>query len=155
MAEIITDEGVDLIMAIFPKNGTNLATSYCGLFTGLTQTTVPAQSAVLSTYGAATFGEASYSAPYARQSIAAASWGAQGSKTIWAQTARGSTAGQVSFPAATGSYATQINGFFIADALAHGSEKGIFYSNFDDSTGIASMAIGDIIKVTPTFGLLP
>lgn len=153
MAEIVPDEGLDLILAIFPKNGTNIATLYMGLFTGLTASTVPASTALLSTYGGAAFGEAAYT-NYSRQSIAAASWGTTGAKTMWTQTGRGTTAAQVSMPAATASYSTAINGFFVANASAHGSEIGIFYSNFDDTTAVATMAIGDIVKVTPTFGLL-
>jgi hypothetical protein len=149
MAEIIPDEGLDYMLGIFPKNGTNLATSYLLLFTGATASTVPAASAVLATSTGVT--EAAYTS-YARQSIAAASWGTTGAKTVWSQSARGTTAGQVSFPAATASYATAINGFGLATASTAGI--GLFYSNFDDTTAVATMAIGDIIRVTPTFGLL-
>lgn len=149
MAEIIPDEGLDYILAIFPKNGSNLATSYLGLFTSQTASTVPAANSVLATPTGVT--EAAYTG-YARKSIAAASWGAVGAKTIWSQSTRGATAGQVSFDAATAAYATAINGFFLASASSAG--VGLFYSNFDDTTAVASLAIGDIIKVTPTFGLL-
>ena len=149
MAEVIPDEGLDYILAIFPKNGTNIATTYLGLFTSQTASTVPGASAVLATSTGVT--EAAYTS-YARQSIAAASWGATGAKTIWTQSARGTTAGQVSMPAATASYATAINGFFIATASTAG--VALMYSNFDDTTAVSSMAIGDIIRVTPTFGLL-
>lgn len=151
MSEIFPDEGLDLILGIVPKNGTNLATTYVGLFTSQTASTVPASTAVLSTYtGVAEAAPTSY----ARQSIAAASWGATGAKTIWSQSGRGTTAGQVSFPAAGAAYATAINGFFICNASGHGSEIGLFYSNFDDTTAIASLALGDIVKVTPTWGML-
>lgn len=153
MAELFPDEGLDMILAIVPMNGTNAANTYLGLFTGLTQTTVPAAAAALATYGGAAFGEAAFTS-YARQTVAAAAWGTVGAKTMWSQTGRGSTASQASFPAAGAAYATQINGFFLANASAHGSEKAYFYSNFDDSTGIASLALGDIVKVTPTWGLL-
>lgn len=149
MAEIIPDEGLDYILAIFPKNGTNIATTYMLLFTSQTASTVPAANSVLATPTGVT--EAAYTG-YARQSIAAASWGATGAKTIWTQSARGTTAGQVSFPAATATYSTAINGFGVATASTAG--VGLFYSNFDDSTSVATMAIGDIIRVTPTFGLL-
>jgi hypothetical protein len=149
VAEIVPDEGLDYILAIFPKNGSNLATSFLGLFTSQTASTVPAASAVLATPTGVT--EAAYTG-YARQSIAAASWGTIGAKTMWTQSGRGTTAGQVSFPAATAAYATAINGFFLASASTAGIA--LFYSNFDDTTAVASLAIGDIIKVTPTFGLL-
>ena len=153
MAETFTHEGIDLIMAIFPKNGTNLATTYCGLWTtGATASTVPAAATVLSTY--TTIGEAAPTS-YARQSIAAASWGAQAAGSGAASGGRQSAAGQVSFPAAGAAYATAINGFFICNALAHGSEISIFIANFDDTTAIASLALGDIVKVTPTYGMTP
>jgi hypothetical protein len=149
MAEIVPDEGLDYILAIYPKNGTNIATTYLGLFTSQTASTVPAASMVLATPTGIT--EAGYTS-YARQSIAAASWGATGAKTMWSQTGRGTTASQVSFPAATATYATAINGFFLATASTAG--VCLFASNFDDVTAVASMAINDVIKVTPTFGLL-
>lgn len=149
MAEIIPDEGLDYIISIFPKNGAGLATAYIGLFTSQTASTVPAAGMVLATPSGIT--EVNYTG-YARQAIAAASWGATGAKTMWAQTGRGTTAGQVSMPAATGAYATAINGFFIASALTAGIC--LLASNFDDLTAVATMAIGDIIRVTPTFGLL-
>jgi hypothetical protein len=149
MAELIPDEGLDYILSIFPKNGTNIATTYLGLFTSQTASTVPASTMVLATPTGIT--EAAYTG-YARQSIAAASWGTTGAKTIWTQSARGTTAGQVSFPAATASYATAINGFFGATASTAG--VCLYVSNFDDTSAVATMAIGDIIRVTPTFGLL-
>jgi hypothetical protein len=149
LAEVIPDEGLDYILAIFPKNGSNIATTYLGLFTSQTASTVPAASMVLATPTGIT--EAGYTS-YARQSIAAASWGTTGAKTIWSQSARGTTAGQVSFPAATASYSTAINGFFLATASTAGIC--LFASNFDDTTAVATMAIGDIVRCTPTFGLL-
>jgi hypothetical protein len=152
IAENFSIEGIDYLLGIFPKNGTNLPTSYVGLFTGATQTTVPGTSAVLSTFTGVA--EAAFTS-YARQSVAAASWGANAAGSGAAAGGRQTTAGQVSFPAAGASYGTQINGFLLTNALAHGSEIGIFYANFDDGTGIASLALGDIVKVTPTFGLTP
>lgn len=153
MAETFSNEGLDFIMGIFPKNGSNLATSYVLLITSGTASTLPShQTAVLANY--TTVAEAAFTS-YARQSVAAASWGAQAAGTGAASGGRQSTAGQVSFPAAGASYATAINGFGLTNASAHGSEIGIFYANFDDTTAIASLALGDIVKVTPTFGLLP
>lgn len=156
MAETFSLEGLDYIMGIFPKNGTNLATSYCGLWTGpgTASTIGTSVSATMSTYtniAEVTIGIWSY----ARQSIAAASWGGQATGTGAAAGGKMTTAGQVTFPAATASYATAINGFLLCNASGHGSEVSIFIANFDDTTAIASLAIGDIVKVTPTFGLLP
>jgi hypothetical protein len=154
VAEIIPTEGLDYVLNIFPRNGTNLATSYLCLFTGLTASTVPAQTAVLATYGAAAFGEAAFTS-YARQSIAAASWAAPGAGSGNAAGGRQSAAAQVSFPAAGAAYATAITFFGLSSVLAHGAEIGLFYADFDDTTAISSMSLGDIIKVTPTYGLLP
>jgi len=147
MAEIIPNEGLDLMLAIFPKNGTNLATSYVGLITG----TLPTATAVLSTYTGVT--EATTISNYARQSHAAAGWGSVGARTIWSQSTRGVPGTQVTFPTPASAFATPITGFLVCDALAHGSEKAIFYSDFVEGN-IASLAIGDIVKVTPEFGLL-
>ena len=150
MAEITPNEGLDIILGIWPRGGTNLTTTYLALFTGLTASTVPAQTAVLSTYGQLARGEGR-----ARQSIASASWGAPAAGSGNASGGRQSSAAQVSFPAATAAYATGITFFGLANASAHGSEAAVFYANFDDTTAVASMAIGDVIKVTPTFGILP
>jgi hypothetical protein len=149
--EIIPDEGLDYILAIFPKNGTNIATTYAGMFTSQTATTTPASTAVLATATGVT--EAGYTG-YLRVSIAAATWGATGAKTIWSQTGRGTTATQVSFPAATAPSAVALNGFFIATTSGTGTGVALMYSNWDDTTAVASLAIGDIVRLTPTFGLL-
>jgi len=131
------------------KGGTAPTNTYLGLFTSQTASTVPANTAVLSTSTGVT--EAGFTS-YARQAIAAASWGTTGAKTIWAQSTRGTTAAQVSLPAAGAVYSTAINGFLLASASTAGT--GLLYSNFDDSTAIATLALGDVVRVTPTFGLL-
>lgn len=141
MAEIFSNEGIDVIMAIFPKNGSNLANLYVGLFTSQTATTVPAATAVLATSTGIT--EATGTA-YARIAIAAASWGAQAAGS---PDGRKSTAGLVTMPTVgAGGWGT-INGFFIADALTNGHAIG--YANFDSGLAINS-SIGDIITITPT-----
>lgn len=149
MAEIFPDEGLDYILGVIPKAGTTPATLYLGLFTSQTASTVPAANMVLATPTGIT--EAGYTS-YARVAIASASWGAIGAKTSWSQTGRGTTAGQVSLPAAGAAYAVAINGFFIATALTAGIC--VYASNFDDTTAVATMAIGDVIRVTPTLTLL-
>lgn len=146
MAEVWPDEGLDYLLGIFPKNGSNLATTYLGLWTATgTASTVPATSAVLSTQTGIT--ECTYTG-YARQSIAAASWSAPGAQTINAVATRRVTGPQVTFPAATVAYATAIHGFFLATALTAGIA--IFIANFDDLTDIPNVATTDTIKVTPT-----
>jgi hypothetical protein len=140
MAEIFPDEGIDVIMAIFPKNGTNLSSLFLGLFTSQTGTTVPAANAVLSTSTGVT--EAAYTS-YARISIAAASWGAQAAGS---PDGRKTTAGQVTMPTVTGAAGTAVNGYFIADSLTTG--KAICYANFTE--GAWTPAVNDVFKVTPT-----
>lgn len=150
MAEIFPDEGLDYLLGLVPKGGTTPTTLYLGLFTSQTASTVPANTAVLSTPAGIT--EAAYTG-YARVAVASTDWGSISTQTVWSQTgARGVTAAQKSFPAATAAYATAINGFFLASASTAG--VCVFASNFSDTTAIASMAIGDVIKVTATFALL-
>lgn len=146
MAEIFVDEGLDFILSVFPKNGANSGTLYLGLFTSQTASTVPANTAVL---GATPTGitETTYT-NYARQAIAAASWGANAALTT-PVVGRKTTAAQVSFPAVGAVPGGAINGFFLASALTAGVL--IFAANFDDTTAITP-AIGDIIRVTPTLG---
>lgn len=151
MAEIIPTEGLDYLISVILKNGGSPANLYLGLFTSQTASTVPAASAVLDTETGVA--EATYTS-YARVAVPVADWGATGDKTIWTQSARGSTAAQKSFPAAGAAYATAINGFFLATTSAVSTGVGVFYSNFDDTTAIASLALGDIIRITPTFGLI-
>jgi len=140
MAEIFVDEGLDVIMAIFPKNGSNLATLYVGLFTSQTGSTVPASNAVLATSTGVT--EAAYTS-YARQLIAAASWGAQAAGS---PDGRKTAGPQVTFPTVTGGAGTAVNGGFIADAATNG--HAICYFNFAE--GAWTPAVNDSFKVTPT-----
>lgn len=143
MAEIYPDVGLDYILAIFPKNGAGIATTYIGLFTSQTNNTCPNRDA---TGGITPAGwvEAVGTA-YARQSIASASWGANadngnGRKTI---------AGQVTFPTVgAGGWGTA-NGFFIATHVSsQAGDTPIFFANFDDLTAV-TLNVNDVIKVTP------
>lgn len=141
MAEIFPDEGLDVILGVIPKGGTTPATLWMGLFTSQTASTVPAANAVLSTSTGVT--EATGTG-YARQTIAAGSWGAQAAATGGRKT----TAGQVTFPTVgAGGWGT-ITGFFVANAATAGTA--LFYANFDDTTAIVTSA-NDVIKVTPTW----
>lgn len=143
MAEIYVDEGLDKILGIVPKNGTNLASTYIGLFTGLTGSTVPARTA---TGGAAPAGWTEVTGTsYARQAIAAGSWGSPSTNG----NGRKIAAGQVTFPTAGGAW-TRADGFFIATNSASGAgDVLIYFSNFDDTTSV-TLASGDAVKVTPT-----
>jgi hypothetical protein len=153
MAEICPNEGLDHLLGIFPKNGTNLATTYLFLFKGGTASTVPATTATIGTMGG-TFAEVTTTdyPGYARVAVAAADWGTPGADTIWSQAVRAVTAAQKSFAAATAAAtpSAAINGFGLATASTAG--LALYYSNFDDTTGISSLALGDIIRVTPKYG---
>lgn len=138
MAEIWPDAGLDLVLAIFPKNGTNVATTWLALFTPFTASTVGSAAQGASTDYTEPSGNA-----YARQSIAAASWGAIAAGTGGRKT----TAAQVTFPTATGSWGT-VNGFWLANAVS-GAATVWFAANFDDVTAVP-IQTNDIIKVTPT-----
>jgi len=139
MAEIYPDEGLDIILEIFPRGGTNLTTTYLALFTSFTPTTVGTSTQAADTYTEPNFGA------YARQSIAAASWGAIAAGTGGRKT----TAAQVTFPTALSNSSSATNGFWLANQLSATSDKCIFAANFDDGTAV-TVNTNDIIKVTPT-----
>ena len=140
MAEIYPNEGLDAIMAIFPKAGSVLANLYLGFFTSQTPSTVPAATAVLATATGVT--EATGTG-YARTAIPAANWGAQAAGS---PDGRKTTASAVTTPTVgAGGWGT-VNGFFLADALTNG--HAIFYANFDSGLAIPTSA-GDVITVTP------
>lgn len=147
MADIFPDEGLDWILGVVPKGGTAPANLYMLLFQGFTGSTVPGSTAVLATHTGVT--EPSFTG-YGRVTCAAAIWGTAAADTIWTVACRRVTGSQQTFPTATGTQATAIDGFGFASASSGG--VGIYYSNFDDTTSIPSVAIGDVIKVTPKFG---
>lgn len=134
MAEIFPDEGLDAILGIFPKGGTYTSPLQLALFTSQSASTV-----ITSGQTIANITETTYTS-YARQALAAATWGAQGAGTG----GRKSTYPQVTFPTVGATGAT-INGFYITN---NGVTVAICQANFDD--GLASvLATNDIIKVTP------
>lgn len=151
--EIIPNEGLDYWLNIMLKAGTPPANTYLLLWEGATASTTPAATAVLATQTGVA--ESNYTG-YARQAVAVADWGAVGAKTVWGDaTVRGMTASQKSFPAATAAYATAINGFGLGSTTGRATGIGLLYSNFDDTTAVASLGIGDVIRITPTYGLAP
>lgn len=154
MAEIIPNEGLDLLLGYCPRVTTAVPTTlYLILCTGATQSTVPAGTAVLSTFTGVA--EAAYTG-YLRMAILNSSWGAQAAGSGNAAGGRQTSAAQVAFPACTTTpYVTAITFFGLTNLSSHGTEIGIYYANFDDLLSVATMAVGDVIKVTPTFGLLP
>lgn len=148
MAEIFPNEGLDYLLGIVPKGGTSPTTLYLGLFTSQTASTVLTAAQTL----VSNITEAAFSG-YTRIAVASTDWGSAGSQSIWSQTVEAVTASQKSFPACTGTSATAINGFFLSSTSVVSAGICIFASNFSDSTAVASLALGDIIKVTPSFGL--
>jgi len=136
MAEIWPDEGLDIALGYFPKNGTLPANTWIALFTTFTASTVGTNTSTRGDYTEPAGGA------YARQTISSASWGAQAAATAGRKT----TAGQVTFPTATAAWNT-INGFWIANSITTGSVY--FAANFDDVTAV-NIQSNDVIKVTPT-----
>lgn len=145
MAEIFVDEGLDLIINTFLKNGTPPASLYVGLFTSQTATTVPARTA---TGGASPVGFTEMTASsgsYARQAIAAASWGAPATDG----SGRASAGPQVDFTGFVS--AANANGYFIATQSAPGaSDKILHFANFNSGLARGLAATTDHIQVTPT-----
>ena len=143
MTEIFVDEGLDASLGVFPRGGTNITTLYLGLFTSQTPSTVPARTAV---GGAVPSGwTEAVGTAYARQAIAAASWGAPATNGNGRRVA----AGQVTMPTVGAAGWGTINGFFIATNPSSGAgDKIIYFSNFDDGLAIIA-GENDVIKVTP------
>lgn len=141
MAEIVPNEGLDVILGQFPGAATRLSTTYVGLFTNFTAATVMGQTQTMANVTEAAF------TGYARQALAAATWGAPAAGAV----GRKVTYPQITFPTA-GSGPTTVNGFFVADALTAG--KVIYMANFDDVTA-RTLASGDIIRVTPALEFQP
>ncbi len=142
MAEIYPDEGLDVILAIFPKGGATLAVAsqFVGLWTSFTASTVGAYNNTRTDYAETNYGS------YARTVIP--SWGSPADGDIGgAHTGRKVVAGQVTMPTATSNGAAAINGFGLYDASTLGHV--LFAANFDDTTAV-TMNTNDIIKVTPT-----
>lgn len=138
MAEIWPDEGLDLVLAVFPKNGTNAASTYIGLFTAFTASTVGTSGQTRADYTQVSGGA------YAHQTIAAASWGA----TAAGSGGRKTTAGQVTFPTATAVWGT-VNGFMVLNTSTAAAGSVYMAANFDDTTAV-TINTNDVIKVTPT-----
>lgn len=136
MAEIWPDEGIDIVLSIFPKAAQPPANTWVAVFSSWSATTV----------GTNTDTRANYPEPsggaYARQTISSASWGAASAATGGRKT----TAGQVTFATATAAWNT-VNGFTLANALTTGSLY--FAANFDDTTAV-NIQSNDVIKITPT-----
>lgn len=139
MPEIFPDEGVDILLEIFPRGGANLTTTYLALFTAFTSTTVGTPGQTADAYTEPSGGS------YARVAVAAADWGVIAAGTGGRKT----TAAQKTFPTATANWGT-VNGFWLANQASAAGDKCIFATNWDDLAAIA-VPSGQVVKVTPTF----
>lgn len=138
MAEIWPDEGLDIVLEIFPRGGTNLTQTFLTLFTSFSASTVGTAGQLADAYTEPSGGA------FARQTITSGQWGAIAAGTGGRKT----TAAQITFPTATAVWGT-INGFWLANQLSASGDKAVFAANFDDTTAV-TINTNDIIKVTPT-----
>ena len=139
MAHTFTNTGLSALLGIWPRNNTNDAVTYVGLFGSQTSGTVPSRTA----YGGAAPGGWVEAPGVVRQVISAAQWG------VGAVNGNGYkiTGIQVTFPTATGTYSA--NGFFLASKdSSQAGDIPYFYANFDDLT-MLTVNSGDVVKVTP------
>lgn len=145
MASMFPDTGLDNVIGQFPKDVTRITTTYLGLFTSQTASTV-----ITHTQTGSNITETTYTS-YARQALATATWGAlaEYSTTL----GRVTTYPQVTFPTVGATGAT-VNGFTIVTTnAAPGATNLVAQANFDDVTAVV-LATNDIIKVTPSYALL-
>lgn len=138
------DEGLDVVLGQFPKNDTRLTTEYLCLFSSQTASTVITHAQTM-----ADITESAWT-NYARQALATATWGALAERPT--NVGRQTTYPQITFPTVGASGGT-VNGFFISDILSTTGDKAVGQANFDDGLAVV-LATNDIIKVTPTYGIL-
>jgi hypothetical protein len=142
MAQMCPDEGLDFILGQFPFNTAKYTSPLnLALFTSQTATTV-----ITHAQAFANITETTYTS-YARQSLAAATWGAIAERPT--NLGRQQTYPQITFPTVGASGAT-INGFYVTN---NGHTVCIGQANFDDLTAVVLLT-NDVIKVTPTFAYL-
>ena len=142
MAQMMPDEGLDIVLGQIPKDTAKYTSPMnLALFTSQTASTVITHAQTI-----ANITETVYT-NYARQSLAAATWGAVAERPT--NLGRQSTYPQVTFPTCGATGAT-INGFYITN---NGHTICLGQANFDDVTAVV-LATNDIIKVTPTWAYL-
>lgn len=142
MAQMLPDEGLDIILGQFPKDTAKYTSplNLC-LFTSQTASTVITHAQTF-----ANITETTYTS-YARQSLAAATWGAVAERPT--NVGRQSTYPQITFPTVGATGAT-INGFHITN---NANTIVIGQANFDDVTAVVLLT-NDILKCTPTIAYL-
>jgi hypothetical protein len=145
MAEILPDEGLDLILGQFPKNDTRITTVSLCLFKSQSSTTVITGSQVVSAITETTY------TSYARQALATASWAAQGATAPSTDGRKTTYGSQISFPPC-GATGDTVNGLFVGwDTGAGGvatPTKCVGQANFDDLSSV-TLVTNDVLKVTP------
>ena len=143
MAQMCPDEGLDLWLGQFPLSTAKYTSplNLC-LFTSQTATTVITHAQTFANITETTYTN------YARQSLAAATWGALAERPT--NLGRQTTYPQVTFPTVGATGAT-INGFYITNNANTVLFPG--QANFDDLTAVV-LNTNDVIKVTPTIALL-
>lgn len=149
MAEILPDEGLDLLLGQVPKNDTRITTYSLCLFKSQTSTTTITGGQTISAIT-----ETTYSS-YARQALATASWAAQGATSPSTDGRKVAYGSQISFPA-VGATGDTVNGLFMGwDTGAGGvatPTKCVGQANFDDLSAVA-LVTNDVLKVTPSLQL--
>lgn len=142
MAQILPDEGLDIILGQFPLATAKYTTPLkLALFTSQTATTVITHTQTISNITETAFTN------YARQDLAAATWGSIAERPT--NLGRQVTYPQITYPTVGASGAT-INGFYIGN---NGFTNVIGQANFDDGLAVV-LSTNDVIKVTPTFAYL-
>lgn len=142
MATIFPDEGLDIVLGQMPLATAKYTSPLnCALFTSQTASTV-----ITHAQAFANITETVYTS-YARQTLAAATWGAIAERPT--NLGRQVTYPQLTYPTVGATGAT-INGFYITNN-AH--TICLAQANFDDVTAVV-LATNDVIKLTPTWAYL-
>ena len=142
MAQMMPDEGLDIVLGQIPKDTVKYTSPLnLALFTSQTASTVITHAQTIANITETTYTN------YARQSLAAATWGAAAERPT--NLGRQTKYPQVTFPTC-GTTGATINGFYITN---NGHTVCLGQANFDDTTAVV-LAQNDIIKVTPTWAYL-
>jgi hypothetical protein len=167
MAENFSDEGLDRLLGMMPRNVTPIdVTLYLAAITTAgwvirspdtpnSTTGVPNRLTVWATHYQTTAGASVNGAggeptigtgAYARKSVAAADWGVPATNG----SGRRSTAALQNFPASTAAWSNQnVIGFALVTSASAGSGVAYYYANFDDASTVAINAAGITLQVTP------
>lgn len=149
MAEIVPDEGLDYMLGVLFKGGTQDTTLFLGLFTSQTASTVPARSATGGAVPAGWTEMSASSGSYARIALATGDWGAAATN---GNGRRITLSAAKQFTGFVGAAAA--NGFFIATNSASGAGDTILaFANFDSGAARTLANVADQLNVTPRMQL--